>query len=74
ATMEDLELLVHRGAPLLGLESRYSSLFAGESRPVTRVMIGGRDYFVVGDPVGLYRNVRKAIGFEKKLDYLPFEP
>jgi cytosine/adenosine deaminase-related metal-dependent hydrolase len=74
STMEDLELLVHRGAPLLGLESRYASLFAGESRPVTRIMIGGRDYFVVGDPVGLYKNVRKAIGFEKKLDYLPFEP
>jgi len=30
--------------------------------------------FVKGDPAGLYREVRKKIGFKKELDYLPFEP
>ena len=72
--MEDLELLVHRGKPLLGLENRYGELFASENRPVTRIAIGGRDYLVLGNPAALYRQVRKAIGFAKKLDYLPFEP
>jgi len=74
AKMEDLELLVHRGRPVLGLEKRYAELFADEKRVVTRVAFGGRDYLVLGNPAGLYRTVRKAIGFDKKLDYLPFEP
>jgi hypothetical protein len=30
--------------------------------------------FVKGDPAGLYREVRRKVGFKKKLDYLPFEP
>jgi len=38
------------------------------------VTIGGRKVFVLGTPATLYRNVRDAIGFAKKLDYLPFEP
>ncbi len=28
---------------------------------------------VKGDPPALYRDVRSAVGFAKKLDYLPFE-
>ena len=74
ARMEDLELLVHRGKAVLGLEDRYSELFADESRVITRLAIGGRDFLVLGNPAALYRAVRKAIGFEKRLDYLPFEP
>jgi len=74
ARMEDLELLVHRGRPVFGLEHKYAELFADENRVFTRVAIGGRDYLVLGNPAGIYRAVRKAIGFEKKLDYLPFEP
>jgi hypothetical protein len=30
--------------------------------------------FVKGDPAGLYSEIRKKLGFKKKLDYLPFEP
>jgi hypothetical protein len=30
--------------------------------------------FVKGNPASLYNEVRKKVGYKKKLDYLPFEP
>lgn len=74
AEMEDLELLIQAGRPLLGEEERFGELFAREIEGYGRVEIGGRRFFVQGDPAGLYREVRKAVGFAKKIDYLPFEP
>ncbi|HCM27116.1 MAG TPA: hydrolase [Treponema sp.] len=73
AAMEDIELLVMEGRPLYG-EERFTGLF-GDMLPLgyTIVKVGGRRMFVIGDPSGLYAEIRKKVGFGKKLDYLPFE-
>ena len=78
AEMEDLALLVIGGEPVYGEEGRFGELFskelsAGQGKGYSRVTVGGRGMFVKGDPVKLYRGIRAAVGFEKKLDYLPFE-
>lgn len=79
AEMADLELLIIGGVPVYGLEDRYGELVwkalpAGERKGYTRIKVGGRTMFVKGDPAGLYRGVRSAVGFSKALEYLPFEP
>jgi cytosine/adenosine deaminase-related metal-dependent hydrolase len=74
----DLELLTIDGVPVYGDERKYREALepiAGrEMAGYGRVAVGGRPMFVRGDPAGLYRDVRKAVGFAKVLDYLPFEP
>jgi 5-methylthioadenosine/S-adenosylhomocysteine deaminase len=68
---EDIRLLLLNGEPLLG-EAEFQAFF-GLSEGYARIRIGGRDMFVKGDPAGLLSRVRKAVGFAKKLEYLPFE-
>ena len=74
---EDLELLTIEGVPVYGDEGKYAGVFEGiagsEMVGYSRITVDGRDMFVKGDPEGLYRSVRAALGFPKKLDYLPFE-
>jgi cytosine/adenosine deaminase-related metal-dependent hydrolase len=77
AGSEDLELLTLEGVPVYGDEAKYAGAFAGIAGAGTagygRVTVGGRVMFVKGDPEGLYRGVREALGFGKKLEYLPFD-
>jgi cytosine/adenosine deaminase-related metal-dependent hydrolase len=77
ASMQDIELLVLEGKPIYG-ELRFLDLFGlpKDNLPqgYTGIAVGKKDMFVIGDPAGLYREVRKKIGFQKILDYLPFEP
>ena len=78
AEMEDLALLVVGGEPVYGEEGRFGELFSKElsadhGKGYSRITVGGRRMFVKGDPAKLYRGIRTAVGFEKKLDYLPFE-
>jgi hypothetical protein len=78
ATMDDLDLLIVGGEAVYGEEGRFAVLFEGElsdrdKRHYSRITVGGRTMIVKGDPAGLYRGVRAAVGFAKKLEYLPFE-
>ncbi len=74
AAMEDIELLVLSGKPIYG-EERFLDWFGGNPPPdYSFIQVGGRKMFVIGDPAGLYEEVRRKVGFAKKLDYLPFEP
>ena len=74
AGMKDIELLILEGKPIYG-EIRFLDIFNGElPSGYTRIKVGKKEMFVKGDPAGLYKEVRKKIGFKKKLDYLPFEP
>jgi hypothetical protein len=78
AESEDLELLTIGGIPVYGDEGKYREALEPIAGPEMsgygRVVVGGRPMFVKGDPAGLYREVRRAVGFEKVLEYLPFEP
>jgi len=74
ASMKDIELLILAGSPIYG-EMRFIDIFKGElPAGYTQIKVGSKTMFVKGDPAGLYREIRKKIGFKKKLDYLPFEP
>ncbi len=74
ASMPDIELLVMAGKPLYG-EERFLDLLGGKlPAGYSRITVAGRRMFVVGDPAALYAEVRRKVGFDKVLDYLPFEP
>jgi cytosine/adenosine deaminase-related metal-dependent hydrolase len=74
ASMEDIQLLVLEGTPIYG-ELRFMDIFGGGlPAGYSQITVGKRPMFVKGNPAGLYREVRRKIGFKKTLDYLPFEP
>jgi len=77
AESEDLALLVVGGEPVYVDEAKFGSAFeeelGAESSRYGAARIGGRRFLVKGDPELLYRRIREAVGFPKKLDYLPFE-
>ena len=80
ADMKDIELLVLAGKPIYG-EMRFLDVFKDMDNKsnalpegYTKITVGKKDMFVKGDPAGLYKEVRKKVGFNKVLDYLPFEP
>jgi len=74
ADMQDIELLTLAGQPIYG-ETRFLDIFNGKlPEGYTQIKIGKKEMFIKGDPAGLYREIRRKIGFKKKLDYLPFEP
>ncbi|MCL2213842.1 MAG: amidohydrolase family protein [Treponema sp.] len=80
AEMKDIELLILAGKPIYG-EMRFLDVFNNAKikqndlpRGYTKIKVGNRTVFVLGDPAGLYNEARIKIGFKKKLDYMPFEP
>jgi cytosine/adenosine deaminase-related metal-dependent hydrolase len=74
ANSEDIELLVYAGKPIYG-EKRFLELLGGTlPSGYTMIKVAERDMFVIGDPLFLYKDIRKKIGFKKKLSFLPFEP
>ena len=72
AQIEDIELLLLEGTPLLGAVE-HEELFALRECPYTKVRVHGRAMCVKGDPAGLLAEVRRAVGFRKVLDYLPLD-
>jgi len=74
AGMGDIELLVLAGKPIYG-ELRFLDIFQGKLPDgYSQIKVENKDMFVKGDPAGLYKEIRKKIGFKKELDYLPFQP
>ena len=83
ASMKDIELLVLAGKPIYG-EQRFLEIFGDSPRKpgieyglpegYTEIEVGKRPMFVIGDPAALYREIRRRIGYNKVLDFLPFEP
>jgi cytosine/adenosine deaminase-related metal-dependent hydrolase len=74
ASAEDIELLTMAGKPLYG-ELRFIDLFGGKlPKGYSRITVATRPMFVIGNPEGLYLEVRRKTGFKKVLDFLPFEP
>ena len=74
ADMKDIELLVLEGKPIYG-ELRFLDILGGKlCKGYSQIKVGKKEMFIKGDPALLYNEVRKKVGFKKKLDYLPFEP
>ena len=87
AKMEDLALLIVAGQPVYGDVEHFGDAFSEEikaaekapaegpagGRRYSNITVGSHKMFVRGDPAKLYKDIRKAVGFDKKLDFLPFE-
>ncbi|MDR2150946.1 MAG: amidohydrolase family protein [Spirochaetaceae bacterium] len=73
AAMADIQLLTIAGKPVYG-EMRFLALL-GDSLPedYTAITVAQRPMFIKGDPVSLYKEARRKIGFKKILDFLPFD-
>jgi 5-methylthioadenosine/S-adenosylhomocysteine deaminase len=72
ARVQDIELLVQDGSPLLG-DAAHEELFAGRGVQYSKVSVRGRPMIVRGDPEGLMQRVRTAVGFRKVLDFIPLD-
>ncbi|UCF96543.1 MAG: amidohydrolase family protein [Spirochaetaceae bacterium] len=71
ARMEDIELIIQEGTPIYG-DGKFEELFHRRNCDYTTVQVRGRRMCVKGDPAGLLERIRRAVGFNKVLDYLPF--
>jgi cytosine/adenosine deaminase-related metal-dependent hydrolase len=71
ARMDDIELLIQEGTPVYG-DAKYEDLFRRRGCEYTTVEVKGRKMCVKGDPAGLLEDIRRSVGFNKVLDYLPF--
>ncbi|HUI70539.1 MAG TPA: amidohydrolase family protein, partial [Spirochaetia bacterium] len=69
---EDIELLIQDGSPIYG-DARHEELFSARGVQYTTVGVKGREMLVKGDPAGLLERVRKAVGFQKVLDFIPLD-
>ncbi|MBN2443051.1 MAG: amidohydrolase family protein [Spirochaetales bacterium] len=70
--MEDIELLTCKGNPVYG-SLEYEELFKGRGVEYTKVKVRKKNKLIVGDPVGLMKRIRKAVGFEKVFDFIPLD-
>jgi len=70
ASMQDIEFLSIDGQPVY-CDERFAELLPAEG--YESVTVGNRTMYAKGQPETLYKSVRMAVGFPKKLDYLPFE-
>jgi hypothetical protein len=71
ASMENIEFLSVDGVPVLA-EKRFGELIPKDGA-YEEVLVGGRPMLARGTPATLYRSIRAAVGFKKRLDYLPFD-
>jgi len=72
AEIRDVELVVVNGRPAFG-SARFRGLFDSQKVACQEVTIDGARKLVVGDLTGLLRRINRAVGFKKKLPFLPVE-
>jgi 5-methylthioadenosine/S-adenosylhomocysteine deaminase len=68
--LEDIELILMEGTPLYGSPA-FEELFSERNVDYTAISMKKKPMLVQGDPAGLLHRVRKAVGFDKKLDFMP---
>ncbi|MBN2737841.1 MAG: amidohydrolase family protein [Spirochaetales bacterium] len=69
---EDIELLTMAGEPLLG-SPQFRELFQDRTGDFTEITINKQKKLVKGDPAGLMTRIRKAVGFKKRLEFMPLD-
>lgn len=70
AELADVKLVVIEGMPVYG-DAQYSELFEALEVPVQKVILDKVEKLVIGDLEGLLRRINRAVGFVKKLPFLP---
>ena len=70
--MEDIELLTYNGNPVYG-SAAYEELFTSRDIEYTKIIVRKKEKCIIGDPAGLMRRIRKAVGFKKTFDFIPID-
>ena len=69
---EDIMLVVINGIPKYGDES-FIPLFEALDIPFQKLKVDSYKKIINGDLLGLMERIREAVGFNKKLEFLPVE-
>ena len=72
ARLGDVRLVVIDGKPAYG-DAEYSYLFDSLKIEYQEVIIEGVPKIVIGDLIGLMKRINRAVGFRKKLPFMPIE-
>lgn len=70
AELKQIALVLMEGRPLYG-DDKFEHIFRDQGIEYSRVKVQGKKKLIVGDPGGLLKKMRKAIGFNKELPFLP---
>jgi len=70
ARLEDISLVLMEGKPLYG-DSDFEHIFRDLECDYSRVSINNKSKIIVGDPKGLLEKIRKTVGYNKELPFLP---
>ncbi|MBN2324288.1 MAG: amidohydrolase family protein [Spirochaetes bacterium] len=70
AELKDIALVVMEGKPLYG-DVRFEEIFGNFKEEYTKVTIEGTEKYVVGDLNDIMATMRKKVGFNKELPFLP---
>lgn len=70
---EDIMLVVIDGKPRYGDES-FIPVFKELDIPYQKIRVDSYKKVIDGDILGLMERIRKAVGFQKELEFLPVEP
>jgi 5-methylthioadenosine/S-adenosylhomocysteine deaminase len=72
AELKDVRLVIVDGYPVYG-DARFAELFDDLGVGYQEVRIQGSDKIIIGDLEGVMRRIHNAVGFRKKLPFLPVE-
>lgn len=73
AELADVKLVVIDGKPVYG-DAKYRDLFEELSVDYQELYVSGVHKLLVGDLLGVLDRINRAVGFKKKLPFLPVEP
>ena len=70
AELKDIALVFIEGVPLYG-DDEFENIFKDFNIEYSKIKIEGKNKLIIGDPKGLMEKVRKNVGFNKELPFLP---
>jgi len=69
---DSIVLLTYKGKPMLGVPEM-EELFTAQETDYTTITVKGRKMLVQGDPAGLLKKIREAVGYKKILEFMPLD-
>jgi 5-methylthioadenosine/S-adenosylhomocysteine deaminase len=70
AALKDIALVVMEGKPLYG-DVRFEEIFGNFKEEYTKVTIDGTEKYIIGDLNDIMATMRKKVGYNKELPFLP---
>ncbi len=70
ATLKDIALVFLEGKPIYG-DDDFDEVFGELGSDFSKIKIEGKNKLIIGNPSALMEKIRKAVGFQKELPFLP---